>query len=396
MSKRSSKVGRRRSKSAAAATVTDALAEPLIAEVEAVLASQDSDTRRKGIERAVELLRTEGADDARLSRALAPLAEDPRFDVRYALAEALGHVTHRRLDDVVWRLCRDDNARVKRAAIAAQRRRGRARSDDHGPEQLEATLARIDRLGERFSPRVAAEARSLGRAYLASLLIAARHDVPQALAACKKTLADGDARLAPRHPPDEWRKFRDPFEWRLASISAIFDALCTLGSARAQLEATSVRELVEEALRDVIDVSRARAQAAKVTTKVTIGAALVIDAPRERLRRGLQNVIQNAFEALEARGQGHIAIEAERTGQHVAIRVRDDGPGIPRDEQGDVFRPGHSSKKGRKGSVNMGYGLVIAQAAADDCGGVVNLESEEGKGTTVTFLLPVQREEEEA
>lgn len=339
--------------------------------------------------------RPAGPDAERLASALIGLVRDPRVEVRLALVEALTNALDPSLDRALWDLCRDDHAFVQRAANDAQRRRSRSRAKRHEEEALAAALSRTERLGRRFSPAVAAEVRRLARAHLAFTVPPAVHDVSIALVAIKHRLAEGAA-LAGRAPDDaEWRAFCAPIERRLLSIDKIMAGLKELAAhAPLTFEPTSVRRLVDDALLDVADRVGA-ARAATVTTRVDVDSALVMDAPRDELRRALVNVVQNAFEALEKKARGEVTLTAAAVGDYVHLRVQDDGCGVPSDEKAEAFLPGHSSKKGRRGSTNMGYGLSTAQAIADECGGHLTLDSEEGKGTTLTFVLPLRHVEDE-
>jgi signal transduction histidine kinase len=69
--------------------------------------------------------------------------------------------------------------------------------------------------------------------------------------------------------------------------------------------------------------------------------------------------------------------------------VQDDGPGIPRAAQSQLFerffRVSSPATIGKEGS---GLGLSIVRAIVEDCGGQIGVESEEGHGSTFWFWLP--------
>ena len=73
-------------------------------------------------------------------------------------------------------------------------------------------------------------------------------------------------------------------------------------------------------------------------------------------------------------------------GPTVVISVIDNGPGIPLSKQPWVFEP-FNTTKGTKGT---GLGLAVARRVAHQHGGILALESAEGKGATFRIVLPVE------
>ncbi len=111
-----------------------------------------------------------------------------------------------------------------------------------------------------------------------------------------------------------------------------------------------------------------------------------VKADREALAQALWNLLDNAVKYSGDRAVIHIEVEA---GNPVAIRVRDQGFGIPPSERKRIFRKfvrGSSAKAcGVKGT---GIGLAMVKHIVDAHGGKVIVESEPGKGSTFTILLP--------
>jgi signal transduction histidine kinase len=97
------------------------------------------------------------------------------------------------------------------------------------------------------------------------------------------------------------------------------------------------------------------------------------------------NVLQNAREALQAKG-ANIFIEA-RCHEDLSIEVciRDDGPGIPPDKLGRIFEAYYTTKE--KGS---GLGLATVKHNLELYGGNVRVESELGKGACFILLFPAK------
>jgi signal transduction histidine kinase len=79
------------------------------------------------------------------------------------------------------------------------------------------------------------------------------------------------------------------------------------------------------------------------------------------------------------------------SGDDVGIAVKDDGPGIPREEHRDIFRKFvRGADATRLGIRGTGLGLAIVSHIAAAHRGRVEVESELGKGSTFTIWLPMR------
>jgi signal transduction histidine kinase len=106
---------------------------------------------------------------------------------------------------------------------------------------------------------------------------------------------------------------------------------------------------------------------------------------RRHLSETLINILQNAREALGAKG-GNVWIRARcREDFTTEISIRDDGPGVPPDKQGRVFEAYYTTKE--KGT---GLGLASAKHNVELYGGSVRVESGLGKGARFVLLFPAR------
>ncbi|MFQ5845110.1 MAG: PAS domain-containing sensor histidine kinase, partial [Planctomycetota bacterium] len=96
----------------------------------------------------------------------------------------------------------------------------------------------------------------------------------------------------------------------------------------------------------------------------------------------LINLLLNAGEALAGR-PGRILLEAGERNGLFHLDVQDDGPGIPPEVFRNIFKPFFTTK--HRGT---GLGLTIVRKLTEVMGGRVEVETEEGKGTRFTVLLP--------
>lgn len=108
-----------------------------------------------------------------------------------------------------------------------------------------------------------------------------------------------------------------------------------------------------------------------------------------RLRQVLQALFDNAV--AYAGDRGRIQIDARTVGGEVQVLLRDEGPGIPPEEQRLVFEPFHQvgEDRGVAGRRGMGLGLAVARDLVELMDGRLELASAEGYGAT--FLLSLRQ-----
>lgn len=111
---------------------------------------------------------------------------------------------------------------------------------------------------------------------------------------------------------------------------------------------------------------------------------LPVDA--EKLRQVLINLLSNAYKYSPAGSP--VSVQAEHFAGHVAIRVRDRGMGMTREETTRMFDRFYRSADARKVR-GTGLGLAIVKEIVERHGGRIEIESERGKGTTISVVLPV-------
>jgi len=106
-----------------------------------------------------------------------------------------------------------------------------------------------------------------------------------------------------------------------------------------------------------------------------------------RLRESIEHVLQNAIAYTDRKGR--ISLSADGDKKQVVIRIADNGPGIDTEDLPRVFdRFDRVAEAGVRGEAALGLGLPLTQQFIEAHGGTVELESEKGKGTTVTLTVP--------
>jgi signal transduction histidine kinase len=112
-----------------------------------------------------------------------------------------------------------------------------------------------------------------------------------------------------------------------------------------------------------------------------------VAADPDKLRQVLVNLVENA---VKYSGEGQIEVRLEPNDGTMRFSVRDEGLGIPREEQGRIFEKFHRlDPEMTHGVGGSGLGLYICKGLVERMGGEIWVESEAGKGSTFLFELPL-------
>ncbi len=104
------------------------------------------------------------------------------------------------------------------------------------------------------------------------------------------------------------------------------------------------------------------------------------------LSRLIRNLVDNALKY--GKPGGHVWISAVRQGEEIQISVRDDGIGIPLDQQEKIWQRFYQVDPSRSGEGGAGLGLAMVRQIALAHGGHMTLESAPGAGSCFTLHLP--------
>lgn len=118
----------------------------------------------------------------------------------------------------------------------------------------------------------------------------------------------------------------------------------------------------------------------------------VLQIDEGKTRQCLMNLMDNAiyYSAAAASG-GKVEVYLDADKDWVSFRVRDNGIGVPKDEQAKLFKKFYRAPNAQKTRPDgTGLGLFLVGRVTKDQGGEIIFESEEGKGSTFGFKLPVQ------
>ncbi|MDJ0944979.1 MAG: PAS domain S-box protein [Kiloniellales bacterium] len=165
----------------------------------------------------------------------------------------------------------------------------------------------------------------------------------------------------------------------------------------AERVATTVNDLVDEALNLAYHGERARDKSFQVTMEEHLDeAAGTADLVPQEITRVLVNLFSNAFYAVKARGKAAgpdgytptVEVRTENRGREVEIRIRDNGTGMPEEVREKLFDPFFTTKPTGEGTglgLSMSFDIVVQQH-----GGRIDVESEPGAFTEFAITLPRQ------
>jgi two-component system phosphate regulon sensor histidine kinase PhoR len=160
------------------------------------------------------------------------------------------------------------------------------------------------------------------------------------------------------------------------------------GRLDLNLDATSL----DQELKELFEAYQPRASKSGIELKLENRESLpLIEADAPRLRRVFTNLLDNALKFTE--GKGTVTILTQQTDYDVSVKVIDEGIGIDSRELLSVFEPFQRGKDAEK-TEGFGLGLAGVKTIVEAHGGRVLVESELGRGSVFTVILPKTRPEE--
>ncbi len=171
------------------------------------------------------------------------------------------------------------------------------------------------------------------------------------------------------------------------SLSHLIDETLTLaeidsGGVELNKEKINIKSLFEN-LRVFFNNIKKEEQ----SLEIEVDDQLLVAANREKIRQVLINLLSNSVKYSAA--DGNIKLQAERAEDQIRISVADDGIGIPKSEQKNIWERFYKIDKARTpGERSSGLGLAIVKQIVNEHQGQVFLESTKGEGSVFSFSIP--------
>jgi len=169
----------------------------------------------------------------------------------------------------------------------------------------------------------------------------------------------------------------------LTLISDILD-LSKIEAGRMELALESLT--VEGAFGEVVSVMQPLVDKKAQLLSAHAEPGLTVRADSTRFKQVLMNLLGNAVKFTP--NGGRIELAARLADGKVRVEVRDNGPGIPPDEQKRIFEAFYRLRESGKKSEGTGLGLAITQRLVELHGGELGLDSHLGQGSCFYFSLP--------
>jgi len=154
--------------------------------------------------------------------------------------------------------------------------------------------------------------------------------------------------------------------------------------SKGEVKSVSVHQIVS----DMLEMLKPQPMMADIELLVDQQAPQdAVLADPDRLKQVFLNIAMNAVDALAANEDTkQLSITTRAVTSNIHVACADNGPGISAEHVSRIFDPFYTTKEPGKGT---GLGLSVSLRIVEDMGGDIKVESEVGKGTTVTVILPI-------
>jgi len=156
------------------------------------------------------------------------------------------------------------------------------------------------------------------------------------------------------------------------------------GTAELKRETVNLNELVNEAITQLNPLANKQ----NIALKTVLANNLpLVNVDRDRISQTITNLIHNGIKF--NRKDGSVTVTTTSDDKAVTVKVIDNGIGIPKANLPHVFERFYKADKSRTNR-GSGIGLAIAKHTVEAHGGIIAAQSEEGKGSTFTFTIPLK------
>jgi len=151
---------------------------------------------------------------------------------------------------------------------------------------------------------------------------------------------------------------------------------------KSEKEEVDINEAIEQALSLVNALSKTK----NIQIIRNYGEGLPrLTVNKNRIQQVIVNLCNNAMDAMPKGGS--ITVRTKISGESIEIEISDTGEGMSEEVKKHLFEPFFTTKEVGKGT---GLGLSLCHGIVTKSGGSIKIDSEKGKGTTITVSLPLK------
>ncbi len=249
--------------------------------------------------------------------------------------------------------------------------------------EIQRELARDIQERKRVEAQLAARTQELERSNeeLERFVSVVSHDLKEPLRTVSSFLELIEDRYADEIDEDatEFIRFAVEGAERMEDLIDGLRRYAKLGQAQLEVETVDLEDVVEKARRNLSSAIE------DTDAEIRVGDLPTVEGDGRQLLQVFQNLMSNAIN--HRGGQPPvIAITARSTEEGHVVSVEDQGPGIPEEEQEDIFQ---IFRRGAEAQADgLGLGLAICKKIVERHGGHIEVDAAKGEGTRFDIHLP--------
>ena len=199
-------------------------------------------------------------------------------------------------------------------------------------------------------------------------------------------MLDGGADTAMGEAVAELTELSTDIGTAVARVRDTVEQLSTVSRREIAPEHVELSEVVEESL----TVVKPHLERRGITLSTSFDPGCYTIARRDNLAQVVLNLTLNAMDACQGSTQPQVGVRVLEAGEHVALVVEDNGPGVSDSAIPHIFKPFYTTKERGAGT---GLGLKICSDVVSAHGGHIEVHQRAGGGASFRVLLPRARED---
>lgn len=216
----------------------------------------------------------------------------------------------------------------------------------------------------------------------------AAHELRSPLTAIQSSV---EVALSTDRPLEEYKDLLELILSECGELGVLVNQLLLLAETDAELRLPKQQVQIDRVAARSLDMFRGLAEERGVELRGELEADVWVDGHPSRLRQVVNNLIDNALKFTREGGRVTVRLVQDRAARQAVLTVADSGVGISPTDLPHVFDRFYRGEVGQpraRAARGTGLGLSICQSIVEAHGGRITVESELGRGTTMSVYLP--------